>query len=204
MRVSSRRSGCRSSNSKETLVAHRTPRLNGYGRQLLVTRVLGLGWSVPVAAEAMGVSRATGYKWIRRYRMEGLAGLADRTSRPHRSPQRTAAARSEAVLAHARCCTGVRIACVRCSVSRRPPWVPSSGEPVCLAWRTSTARRASGSGATSPVIREDRVRELDPCLPTPPAEGFDLYPASERLAHRVVEAAAHRAHRGNEVPVEGP
>jgi transposase InsO family protein len=79
-------------------VAHRTARLNGYGRQLLVTRVLQLGWSVPVAAEAMGVSRATTYKWVRRYRAEGLEGLADRSSRPHRSPRRTPEARTDEVL----------------------------------------------------------------------------------------------------------
>jgi transposase InsO family protein len=83
---------------KETLVAHRTARLNEYGRQLLVTRVLRLGWSVPVAAEAMGVSRATCYKWVRRYRAEGIAGLADRSSRPHRSPRRTPEARTDEVL----------------------------------------------------------------------------------------------------------
>jgi transposase InsO family protein len=80
-------------------VAHRTARLNGYGRQLLVTRVLRLGWSVPVAAEAMGVSRATGYKWVRRFRAEGIAGLADRSSRPHHSPRRTPETRTDEVLA---------------------------------------------------------------------------------------------------------
>jgi transposase InsO family protein len=37
----------------------------------------------------MGVSRATAYKWVRRFRDEGVAGLADRSSRPHRSPTRT-------------------------------------------------------------------------------------------------------------------
>ncbi len=35
----------------------------------------------------MGISRATVYKWLRRYAAEGFAGLADRTSRPHRLPQ---------------------------------------------------------------------------------------------------------------------
>jgi transposase InsO family protein len=79
-------------------VAHRTARLNEYGRQLLVTRVLRQGWSVPVAAEAMGVSRATGYKWVRRFRSEGAAGLADRSSRPHRSPRRTPDAMAAGVL----------------------------------------------------------------------------------------------------------
>jgi len=37
----------------------------------------------------MGVSRATAYKWLARYRLEGVAGLVDRSSKPHRSPLRT-------------------------------------------------------------------------------------------------------------------
>jgi transposase InsO family protein len=45
----------------------------------------------PVAhvAEEMGISRATAYKWWARWRVEGDAGLWDRSSRPHRSPRRT-------------------------------------------------------------------------------------------------------------------
>jgi len=80
-------------------VAHRTARLNEYGRQLLATRVIEDGWTVSTAAEAQGVSRATGYKWVRRYRTEGLPGLADRSSRPHRSPARTSAEAAERILA---------------------------------------------------------------------------------------------------------
>lgn len=41
-----------------------------HGRQLLVERVLELGWTVPMAAEAQGCSSATGYKWIRRFTAE--------------------------------------------------------------------------------------------------------------------------------------
>jgi transposase InsO family protein len=39
-------------------------------------------------AEQLGISRATAYKWVRRYRAEGEPGLLDRSSRPHRSPRR--------------------------------------------------------------------------------------------------------------------
>ena len=72
-------------------MAHRTARLNEYGRRLLAERVLNEGWSVATAARAQGVSRSTGHKWVRRFRGEGLAGLADRSSRPHRSPRATSA-----------------------------------------------------------------------------------------------------------------
>jgi transposase InsO family protein len=33
-----------------------------------------------------GVSRKTGYKWLERYTVEGIAGLADRTTAPHEHP----------------------------------------------------------------------------------------------------------------------
>lgn len=73
-------------------MAHPRARLNVFGRRLLVTRVLDQGWSVATASEAMGVSRATGHKWVRRFRAEGHPGLVDRPSRPHRSPRATPAA----------------------------------------------------------------------------------------------------------------
>lgn len=70
-------------------MAHRTARLNVFGRQLLVSRIVLDGWSLAKAAEAQGVSRTTAHKWIRRYRAEGWPGLEDRSSRPRRSPRQT-------------------------------------------------------------------------------------------------------------------
>ena len=67
---------------------HPNAPLTPAGRLILVQRVLGDGRPVAHVAREMGVSRATGYKWLRRYRQEGLAGLRDRSSRPHRSPRR--------------------------------------------------------------------------------------------------------------------
>jgi transposase InsO family protein len=43
------------------------------------------------AARAAGISVRTGRKWLVRYRAEGLAGLQDRSSRPHDSPRATPA-----------------------------------------------------------------------------------------------------------------
>lgn len=80
-------------------MAHPKARLNVLGRELLVTRVTTLGWPVATAADAQGISRATGYKWVRRFRAEGTAGLADRSSRPHHSPRATPAAEVERILA---------------------------------------------------------------------------------------------------------
>ena len=45
-----------------------------------------------------GISRSNGYKWLLRYVAEGRAGLADRSRRPHRSPNRAAPGVEAAVL----------------------------------------------------------------------------------------------------------
>ena len=70
-------------------MVHGNARLTPLGRWRLVERIVVLGWSVAAAAESMGVSRETAYRWVRRFRAEGRAGLVDRSSRPRRSPGRT-------------------------------------------------------------------------------------------------------------------
>ena len=45
-----------------------------------------------------GISRSNGYKWLGRYLADGRAGLAERSRRPHRSPNRAPAAVEAAVL----------------------------------------------------------------------------------------------------------
>jgi transposase InsO family protein len=79
-------------------MAHRNARLNVRGRALLVERVLGVGRPVAHVAKELGVSRQCAHRWIRRYRTEGTAGLADRPSRPRRSPTRSAAELERRVL----------------------------------------------------------------------------------------------------------
>ena len=46
-----------------------------------------------------GISRKTGYKWLKRYRAEGDAGLADQSRRPHHHPAQTPPDLEAAVLA---------------------------------------------------------------------------------------------------------
>jgi transposase InsO family protein len=66
-------------------------------RRLLVDRVLDQGWSVTAAAEAAGVTERTVYRWLARWREQGVRGLLDRSCRPHRSPRRLPAARVELI-----------------------------------------------------------------------------------------------------------
>jgi transposase InsO family protein len=67
-------------------VAHARAKLTLLGRQLLVDRVIVDGWKPADAAKAMGVSRQTADKWLRRFREEGFDGLHDRSSAPRFCP----------------------------------------------------------------------------------------------------------------------
>ncbi|MFK0238417.1 helix-turn-helix domain-containing protein, partial [Streptomyces vinaceus] len=77
-------------------MSHRNARLTVHGRRILVERVLA-GRPVAHVAAEMGISRPTAHKWVRRWRAEGDAGLADRPSRPGRTPHRTPAPREAEV-----------------------------------------------------------------------------------------------------------
>jgi transposase InsO family protein len=56
------------------------------------------GWSVAAAAAAMGVSVRCARKWIGRYRLDGVAGLSDRSSAPKRVANRTVPERVELIV----------------------------------------------------------------------------------------------------------
>ena len=62
---------------------HKNARLTVHGRERIVELLQG-GHSVAQVAEKMGVTEKTVRKWRDRHRAEGLAGLQDRRSRPHR------------------------------------------------------------------------------------------------------------------------
>jgi transposase InsO family protein len=70
-------------------VGHRNARLTFHGRCLIVQRVRDEHMPIAHVAKAMGVSRQCAHRWIARFDAEGIAGLEDRTSRPHRMPTKT-------------------------------------------------------------------------------------------------------------------
>jgi len=65
---------------------HHNARTCPRSRALLVQRIQE-GLTPREAAASLGVSVRTGYKWLRRFREEGEAGLLDRSSRPRTSPR---------------------------------------------------------------------------------------------------------------------
>ncbi len=78
----------------EVLVSHANARLTERGRLILCERIAA-GRPVAHVAEEMGISRQCAYRWWRRYRaaqdggLDPATALADRSSRPQRTPKRT-------------------------------------------------------------------------------------------------------------------
>src|SRR5712692_5534962 len=62
---------------------HKNARLTPHGRERIVRQVQS-GQTPKAIGAAAGVCPRTVRKWVDRYRREGLAGLRDRSSRPHR------------------------------------------------------------------------------------------------------------------------
>ena len=58
-------------------------------RREFVELGLKAGANMTELCAGFGVSRKTGYKWLNRYRAEGVSGLLDQSRRPERSPLRT-------------------------------------------------------------------------------------------------------------------
>ena len=138
-----------------------TPR----SRMLIVER-LEAGSTVAAVASAFGVDGRTVRKWRDRFRVEGAAGLGDRSSRPHSCPFRLdAAAETEIAVLRRQRLSGPAIA-------RR------LGRPVSTVGK---ALRRIGLG---------RLKALDPAV------AVVRYEAARRTdPHRFQEARQDRRHR---------
>jgi transposase InsO family protein len=89
---------------------HKNARLTPHGREQIARRVAG-GQTPKAVGEAAGVCPRTVRKWVDRYRREGLVGLRDRSSRPHRLHRPTPQTVVDEVAALRRQrCTGKQIA----------------------------------------------------------------------------------------------
>jgi transposase InsO family protein len=72
-------------------VSHANAALTPRARLRLAQLIVDQGWPVARAAERYDVSWPTANRWAQRYRQAGPAGMADRSSRPHRVANRTPA-----------------------------------------------------------------------------------------------------------------
>ena len=77
---------------------HPNAPLTPEGRRRMVACVLDQGWTIEQVGERFQVDAKTVRKWRDRFLTEGIDGLQDRSSRPHRSPNRTPRACQRRVL----------------------------------------------------------------------------------------------------------
>jgi transposase InsO family protein len=120
---------------------HHHARLTVHRREELAVAVLTGRLSLNSAAAEFKLSRQSAAKWVRRYRLEGLAGLRDRSCRPRRSPRRM----PDEVEA-------------RVAALRRQRW---TGVRIALELKI-------GPATVSRILRRNklsRIRDLEPRLP---------------------------------------
>jgi transposase InsO family protein len=150
---------------------HKNAVLTPRGREQFTDRI-DAGESVAGASAAVGVSERTGWKWLGRRRAEGLKGLVDRSSRPHRSPNRVRRTRERQV---------VRL--------RRKRWTQAAiAEHLAMPLSTVGA-----------VCRRHEVGRLRDLEPRPPVVRYERENAGElvhldikKLAR--IERIGHRIH----------
>jgi transposase InsO family protein len=136
-------------NHPEVLVSHANARLTVHGRLLIVQRRQA-GMPKAHIAASMGVSRGCVKKWIDRFDQEGLAGLHDRSSRPHRTPSKTSGEVEQQILE------------LRRGERRGPDWIGAElGVPARTVSRVlarhDVPRLASLDPITGEVIRASKV-----------------------------------------------
>jgi transposase len=73
-----------SDSSEDRMNIHKNARLTAHSRADLARRVTVEGQAPKAVAAAFGVTIKTVGKWVARFRAEGVEGLGDRSSRPHR------------------------------------------------------------------------------------------------------------------------
>ncbi|MER6993060.1 IS481 family transposase [Saccharopolyspora hirsuta] len=70
-------------------MSHPNATLTPRTRLRLARLIVEQGWTVTHAAKMFMVAPKTARKWAQRYRLEGVKGMADRSCRPHHSPNKT-------------------------------------------------------------------------------------------------------------------
>ena len=70
-------------------MSHANAALTPRHRLRIARLIVDEGWTVVAAAHMFNVSWPTANRWAQRYAAMGVAGMDDRSSRPHRSPNKT-------------------------------------------------------------------------------------------------------------------
>ena len=134
-------------------------------RYQAVLEVLG-GVSVIEVAGRYGVARQTVHDWLRRYASDGLAGLADRSSRPQTCPHQMPAEIEVRITELRRAHPGWGPRTIGYQLGKEGVSGPSSEEKTSL--RLQTVGAGPGDGALAdgcdgwgPSVRWERVEGVD-------------------------------------------
>ncbi len=130
---------------------HSNARTCPLSRAVIVGHVRAGAWSEDQAA-VMGVSLRTGFKWWRRFRQSGDAGLLDRSSRPSRIPHQTPAEWTELVLQLRRCRLMAREIAVKLRMPR---------STVSAVLKRHGLSRLRDLEPSEPVVRYERAAPGD-------------------------------------------
>jgi len=108
----------------------------------------GGGSSMAALCRRFGISRQSGYLWLRRYRGAGIAGVQDRSSRPHHCPRQMPAAMEAPIL----------------QLRREHPW---GGRKLARRLRDQGVESVPAPSTVTAVLR--RHGQLTPPPPRRPA-----------------------------------
>lgn len=173
-------------------MSHVNARLTFHGRSLLVSRVIDDHRPVAHVAKELGVSRQCAHRWVRRFRAEGAAGLADRSSRPRSSPTRTSPGREQLVLdaRHALRSGPLRIAAATGVPARTVSRILTRHHVPPLAWCDPlTGQLIRASRATTNRYERERPGEMvhidvKKLGRIPDGGGWRAHGRSESVRHR--------------------
>src|SRR5262245_21076465 len=124
---------------------HKNARLTPLGRERMVNMVVS-GQTPKAVSEAVGVCPRTVRKWVDRFTAEGLAGLQDRSSRPHQVRQPTPQATVD-----------------RIATLRRQRW---TGKAIAAAVAVSPA-------TVSPILKRLGLNKLSALEPAEPVRRYE-------------------------------
>jgi transposase len=149
---------------------HENAPLTPKGREAMVLSVVEGGLSKAAAARRFNVTPKTVAKWVNRFRIEGVDGLRDCSSRPHSLPSQTPAATCAAVAALRR---------------QRHTGKQIAAEVGVSAATVSRVLRRLG------LNRLSALEPAEPARPTPPMKFATdrSYSAPEKAARRIMEHA---------------
>ncbi len=139
--------------SDSRMNSHKNARLTPLGRAHMLKQAAHIG--LPLAAAQAGISLRRAQIWQRRFQREGEAGLADRSSRPRRSPSQTDCGKRERIIALRR--------------NHRLPYA-------------EIARRAGATPATvGRICQNAQVAKLPPLQEAPPKIRYERSSPGELL-----------------------